>query len=417
MARKRRSADPPTTPPRRQLPRLLPGSPRARWDAHGNIANAAYLSEAALALAQGMPRVLSIDAAPAPPAPRQQLAIHTRGQHVDHPHVATSLQSGRRTAPRHSAHTQRYTPYARAPPYHFAAHQGAGYAPPAVTAPASRIDFVQPQQQQYHQYQHYPQHHFGNVLSDADLIRFPSNSSQATLGHGPSNAMGPQPSGNAGQEDVLRPEDFEEAGLNLEAVQTGVPDENGGDAQYQSDFLDFQKFLLHSSGDMTDGSYSLNQMASRPIFHPYPAPAPTLGYQQPLPEPTFTNYNIAGAYQSPYAPTMYAPQQAQFQPTFQPGTMYAPGPVNNVVMQQAGPMYAPGSVNNNFVQQPGTMYAPGYVENFVVQQPRPTARPRSEAMYPVSYATTEEWVEAQRRREKRVSEGEDADGKGDEKGI
>ncbi|KAI4605763.1 hypothetical protein J4E83_010426 [Alternaria metachromatica] len=413
MARKRRSADSTPPPPRRQRP-LLPGSPRARRDAHGNITNAAYLSEATLAREQNRPQVLATVPAPGPPAPRQQLAIHTRGEHADHPYVATNVQSGRRTAPRSSVHNQRYAPYSRAPPNYPAAHPGAIYTPPAVPAPASRTNFVEPQQQ-YQQYQHYPQHQFGNVLPDADLMRFPSNSSQATLGHAPSNAVGHQPSGNGFQDDTLRAEDFEEAGLNLEAFQDGVPDENGGDAQYQSDFLDFQKFLLHSSGDMSDGSYSLNQMASRPIFHRYPAPAPARSYQQPLREPTHAGYNVAGAYQSPYAPTMYAPQQAHFQPTFQPGPMYAPGPVNNVVMQQAGPIYAPGSVNNNFVQQPGTMYAPGYVENFVVQQPRPTARPRSGATYPVSYATTEEWVEAQRREEKRVSEGEDgnADGRGD----
>ncbi|KAI4669630.1 uncharacterized protein J4E88_009912 [Alternaria novae-zelandiae] len=401
MARKRRSADSTPPPPRRQRP-LLPGSPKARWGVNGNITNAADLSDAELALAQGRPQVLPTMPTPGPP----QLAIHTRGEHVDQLHAATNVQSGRRTAPRNSVRSQRYAPYSLAPRNSLAAHPGAGYAPHAVTSPASRMDFVQPQQQ-YQQYQHYPQHQFGNVLPDADLMRFPSNSSQGTLGHGPSHAMGHQPSSNTFQEDVLRAEDFEQAGLNLDAVQNGLPDESGRDAQYQSDFLDFQKFLLHSSGDMSDGSYSLNQMASRPIFHRYPAPAPAPGYQQPLPEPTFAGHNTAGAYQSPYAPIMYAPQQAHFQPTFQPGQMYAPGPVNNVVMQQPGPMYAPGSVNNNFVQQQGTMYAPGYVENFVVQQPRPTTRPRSEATYPVSYATTEEWVEAQRRQEKRVSEDAD----------
>ncbi|KAI4676995.1 uncharacterized protein J4E84_009295 [Alternaria hordeiaustralica] len=382
-----------------------------------------YLSAAELALAQGRPQVLPTMPAPGPP----QLAIPTRGEHVDHAHIATNVQSGRRTAPRNTERSQRYTPYARAPPYHFAAHQGAGYAPPAVTAPASRVNFVQPQQQQYQQYQHYPQHQFGNVFAEADLMRFPSNSSQATLGHGPSHPVGYQSSGNTFQEDGLRPEDFEEAGLNLEAVQNGVSDENAGEAQILSDFSDFQNFLLYSSGDMaplepSDGSYSLDQMASRPIFHRYPAPAPAPapGYQQPLPEPTFTGHNVAGGYQSPYAPIMYAPQQAHFQPTFQPV-----------------PMYAPGSVNNNFVQQPGTTYAPGPVNNFVVQQPQPTMRTQPQANYPAAaynppaaytapssrqpgnyngstgqarqqdagsrrrrsslYLTTEEWVEAQRR--------------------
>ncbi|KAI4611090.1 uncharacterized protein J4E87_010609 [Alternaria ethzedia] len=354
--------------------------------------------------------------APGPPAHspafRQQLVIPTRREHVDHPHVATSVQYGRRTAPRNSVRSQRYAPYPPASPNYQAARPGAGYAPPAVTAPVSRLNFVEPQQR-YQQYQHPPQQQYGNVFPDADLMRFPSNSSQDTLGHGTSHPVGYQPSGNTFQEEDLRAEDFEQAGLNLDAVQNGVPDENGGDAQYQSDFSDFQKFLLHSSGDMSDGSYSLNQMASRPIFHRYPAPAPAPGYQQPLSKPTFTDYNVAGAYQSPYGPTMYAPQHTHLHPQQRPGPMYAPGPVNNVVMQQAGAMYAPGSVNNNFVQQPGTMYAPGYVNNFVVQQPRPTAQPRSGATYPVSYATTEEWVEAQRRQEKRVNEGEDKDDGGD----
>jgi len=303
--------------------------------------------------------------APGPPAPGQQLAIHTRGEHVDRPHVATNVRSGRRFAPQNNVRSQRYAPYSRAPPNHQAAHPGAGYTPHAVTAPASRMDFVQPQQQQYQQYQHYPQHQFGNVLPDADLMRFPSNSSQGTLGHGPLNAMGHQPSGNIFQEEFLRAEDFESAGLNLDAFQNEELD------------LSWDMAPLEPS----DGSYSLDQMASRPIFHRYPAPASAPGYQQPLPEPTHAGYNVAGAYQSPYGPTMYAPQQAYSQPTFQPG-----------------PMYTPGSVENNFVEQPGPMYAPGYVENFVVQQPRPTARPRGEATYPpVSYATTEKWVEAQRR--------------------
>ena len=246
------------------------------------------------------------------------------------------------------------------------------------------MDFVQ-LQQQYQQYQHYPQHQLGNVFPDADLMRFPSNSSQATMGHGHSSAMEYQSSGNGFQEVALRAEDFEEAGLNLEAVQDGVPDENGGEVQFLSDFSKFQNFLLGPSGDMaplepSDRGYSLDQMASRPIFHQQPVPAPAFYYQQPVPEPTHAGYNVAGAYQSPYAPTMYAPQQAHFQPTLQPD-----------------PMYAPGSVNNNFVQQPGTMYAPGYVENFVVQQPQMTTRLRSEATGRVSYRTTEEWVEAQRR--------------------
>ena len=422
--RKRRSRDT-TPPPRRQRP-LLPGSPKARWDGHGNIANAAYLSETELALAQGRPRVLATIPAPGPSAPQQQLAIHTRGEHADHPHVATNAQSGRRIAPRNDVRSQRYAPYSRAPPNHQAAHQGAGYAPPAITAPASRMDFVTPQQQ-YQQYQHYPQHQIGNVFAEADLMRFPSNSSQGTLGHGPSDAMRHQPSGNAGQEDALRAEDFEEAGLNLEAFQNEEADENGGEVQFLSDFSEFQNFLLGPSGDVaplepSDGSYSLDQMASRPIFHRYPAPAPTTGYQQPLPEPTFAGYNVAGAYQSPYAPTMYAPQHAHLHP-----------------QQRPGPMYAPDPVNNNFVQQPGTMYAPGYVNNFVVQQPRqPTAQqPQANSNYPVAaynppaaytapssrqpgnyngrtgqaqqlgagtrrrrsslYLTTEEWVEAQRR--------------------
>jgi len=212
--------------------------------------------------------------------------------------------------------SQRYAPYPRASPNYLAAHSGAGYAPPAITAPATRMDFVQPQQQQY---QHYPQHQFGNVLPDADLMRFPSNSSQDTLGRGPLNAMGPRPSGNGFQEEYLQAEDFEQAGLNLEAVQ-----------------------------NESDGWYSLDQMASRPIFYqteppisaPPPAPAPGyqphdhygVPHQPPLPEPTFADYNVAGAYQSPYAPTMYATQQAHFHP-----------------QQQPGPMYTPGSVNNNFV--------------------------------------------------------------------
>ncbi|KAI4641852.1 uncharacterized protein J4E79_011623 [Alternaria viburni] len=416
MARKRRSADSTPPPPRRQRP-LLPGSPRARRDAHGNITNAAYLSEATLAREQGLnrPQVLPTNAAPGPPGPspafRQQLAaIHTRREHVDHAHIATNVQYGRRSAPQNTVRSQRYAPYSLAPRNSFAAHPGAGYAPPAVTAPASRMDFVEPQQQ-YQQYQHYPQHQFDNALPGADLMRFPSNSSQATLGHGPSHPVGYQPSGNAGQEDALRAEDFESAGLNLDAFQ-----------------------------NESDGWYTLDQMASRPIFYQMeppnsaPPPVPVPGYQPhgnygvpnplPLPEHTFPGYNVAGVYQSPYAPTMYAPQHAHFQPTFQPV-----------------PMYAPGSVNNNFVQQPGPMYAPGYVNNFVVQQPPPPPLPlpshtQPQANYPVAaynppaayaspssqqpgnyngstgqaqqrdpgsrrrsslYLTTEEWVEAQRR--------------------
>ncbi|KAI4640573.1 uncharacterized protein J4E78_010596 [Alternaria triticimaculans] len=431
MARKRRSADSTPPPPRRQRP-LLPGSPRARRDAHGNITNAAYLSEATLAREQGpnRPQVLPTMPAPGPPAHsptyRQQLAIPTRGEHVDHPHVATSVQYGRRSAPQNNVRSQRYAPYSLAPRNSFAAHPGAGYAPPAVTAPASRMNFMKPQQQ-YQQYQHYPQHQFGNVFPDADLMRFPSNSSQATLSYGPSHPVGYQPSSNVFQEDGLRPEDFQEAGLNLNAVQ--------------SEDLDL-------SWDMApvgpaNGWYTLDQMASRPIFYQMepsvsaPPPAPVPGYQPhgyyevpdqiALPEPTFAGYNVAGAYQSPYAPIMYAPQQAHFQPTFQPV-----------------PMYTPGSVNNSFVQQPGTMYAPSYVNNFVVQQPQPTMytqptaqQPQANSNYPAAaynppaaytgpssrqpgtyngstgqaqqldagsrrrrsslYLTTEEWVEAQRR--------------------
>jgi len=183
----------------------------------------------------------------------------------------------------------------------------------------------------------------------------------------------------------LQAEDFEQAGLNLEAVQ-----------------------------NESDGWYSLDQMASRPIFYQMespssaPPPAPVPGYQShahygvpnqvPLPEPAFAGTNVAGAYQSPYAPTMYATQQTHFQPTFQPGQMYAPG-----------------SVNNNFVQQPGTIYAPGYVENFVVQQPQPTTctqphrrQQASGSTYPVPYRNTEEWAEAQRR-QPRFPSSEDAD--------
>jgi len=441
--RKRRSADSTPPPPRRQRP-LLPGSPKARWGVNGNITNAADLSDAELALAQGRPQVLPTMPTPGPPAHsppfRQQLVIPTRGEHVDHPHVATSVQYVRRSALQNNVRSQRYAPYSLAPRNSFAAHPGAGYAPPAVTAPVSRMNFVQPQpqQQQYQQYQHYPQQQFGNVFPDADLMRFPSNSSQATLGHWPSNALGPLPSGNTGQEDALRAEDFEEAGLNLEAVQDGVPDENGGEVQFLSDFSEFQNFLLGPSGDMaplepSDGSYSLDQMASHPIFHRYPAPAPAPGYQQPLPEPTFTGYNVAGAYQSPYAPTMYAPQQAHGQPTFQPGPMNAPGSINNVVIPQPGSMYAQNFVNNFPPQQhPPTMYAQPY------QQLQPTAQ-QPQANYPVAdynppaayagpssrqpgnyngstgqarqqdagsrrrrsslYLTTEEWVEAQRRQE------------------
>jgi len=415
--RKRRSADSTPPPPRRQRP-LLPGSPKARW-VNGNIANAAYLSETELALAQGRPRVQPTMPAPGPPAPRQQLAIHTRGQHVHHPHVATSVQYGRRSAPQNDVRSQRYAPYSRAPPNHQAAHPGAGYAPPTVTAPSSSMHFVQLQLQQYQQYQHYPQHQFGNVFPDADLMRFPSNSSQDTLGHGPSNTIGSLPSGNVFQEEDLQAEDFQNAGLNLDA---------------------FQNEELDLSWDMaplipSDRGYSLDQMASRPIFHQYPAPAPAPapGYQRPLPDPTFTGYNVAGAYQSPYAPTMYAPQPAHFHP-----------------QQRPGPMYAPGHVNNFFVQQPGTMYAQSFVNNFPPQQHRPTMytqpyqrqqptaqQPQANSNYPVAdynppaaytapssrqpgnyngstgqaqqlgagtrrrrsslYLTTEEWVEAQRR--------------------
>ncbi|KAI4699890.1 hypothetical protein J4E89_011064 [Alternaria sp. Ai002NY15] len=323
--------------------------------------------------------------------------------------------------------SQRYAPYSLAPRNSFAAHPGARYAPPAVTAPASRVNFVP--QQQYQQYQHYPQHQFGNVFAEADLMRFPSNSSQDTLGHGPSHPVGYQPSGNAGQEETLRAEDFQNAGLNLDA---------------------FQNEELDLSWDMApvgpaNGWYTLDQMASRPIFYqmepPTSAPtsarppAPVPGYQPhghygvphqlprqlPRLEPTSANYNDTGAYQSPYPPTMYAPQQAHFQPTFQPGPMYAPGPVNN-----------------NFVQQPGPMYAPSYVNNFVVQPPPPPPPyTQPQANYPAAaynppaaytgpssrqpgnyngstgqaqqldagsgrrrsslYLTTEEWVESQRR--------------------
>ena len=450
MARKRRSADSTPPPPRRQRP-LLPGSPRARRDAHGNITNAAYLSEATLAREQGLnrPQVLPTNAAPGPPAHspafRQQLVIPTRREHVDHPQVATGVQYRRRSAPQNNVRSQRYAPYSLAPRNSFAAHPGAGYAPPAVAAPASRMNFVEPQQQ-YQQYQHYPQHQFGNVLPDANLMRFPSNSSQDTLGHGPSNTIGYQPSSNNFDEDTLRAEDFEEAGLNLDAFQNGVPDENSGEVQFLSDFSGFQNFLLGPSGDMSDGSYSLDQMASRPIFHQYPAPAPApaTAYQQPLPEPTFPNYNVPGAYQSPYAPIMYAPQQAHSQSTFQPGPMYAPGPVNNVVIPQPGSIYAPGPVNNVVIPQPGSMYAQNFVNNFPPQQHQPTMytqptaqQPQANSNYPVAaynppaasaapssqqpgtyngstgqvqqldagsrrrrsslYLTTEEWVEAQRR--------------------
>ena len=327
--------------------------------------------------------------------------------------------------------SQRYAPYARAPPHSFAAHPGAGYAPPAVTAPASRVDFVQPQQQ----YQQYPQQHFGNVFPGADLMRFPSNSSQGTLSYGPSHAVGHQPSGNVFQEDALRAEDFEEAGLNLEAFQDGMPDENGGEIQLLSDFSEFQNFLLGSSGDMaplelSDGSYSLDQMALRPIFHPYPAPAPAPGYQQPLPEPTFAGYNVAGAYQSPYAPTMYAPQHAHLHPQQRPGPMYAPGPVNNVVIPQPGSINAQNFVNNFPLQQHRpTMYTQPYQRQPTAQQPQanypvtdynpPAAYTGLSSRQPGTYngstgqarqqdagsrrrrsslyLTTEEWVEAQRR--------------------
>ncbi|KAI4911347.1 hypothetical protein J4E85_011256 [Alternaria conjuncta] len=443
--RKRRSADSTPPPPRRQRP-LLPGSPRARRDAHGNITNAAYLSEATLAREQGLnrPQVLPTNAAPGSPGPspafRQQLAaIHTRREHVDQPHVATNVQYGRRSAPQNSVRSQRYAPYPLAPPNYQAARPGAGYAPPAVTAPASRLNFIQPQQQ-YQQYQHYPQQQFGNFFPDADLMRFPSNSSQATLGHGPSNAMGHQPSGNGFQENALRAEDFESAGLNLDAVQNEEYDENAGEVQFLSDFSEFQNFLLGPSGvvaplEPSDGSYSLDQMASRPIFHRYPAPAPAPapGYQQPLPEPTFTGYNAPGAYQSPYAPIMYAPQPAHFHPQQRPGPMYAPGPVNNVVIPQPGTMYAQNFVNNFPLQQhQPTMYTQPYPRQ------QPTAQqPQVSSNYPLTaynppaaytgpssrqpgnyngstgqaqqldavsgrrrsslYLTTEEWVEAQRR--------------------
>ena len=414
--RKRRSADS-TPPPRRQPPRLLPGSPKARWGVNGNITNAADLSEAALALAQGPNRSQVLPTVPAPGP--SQLAIHTRREHVDQPHVATNVQSGRMPAPRNSVRNQRYAPYPLAPPNYQAAHPGAGYAPPAITAPASRMNFVKPQQQyqQYQQYQHYPQEHFSNGLPDAELMRFPSNSSQGTLGHNPPNATGHWPSGNAGQEDGLRPEDFQNAGLNLDAVQ--------------SEDLDL-------SWDMapvgpTNGWYSLDQMASRPIFYqmeppisaPPPASAPVPGYQPhghyavpnqlPLPEPTFAGYNVAGTYQSPYAPTMYAP-----------------GPVNNVVVQQPGPMYAPGYVNNFVVQQPPPplpLPPHPYQRQPTAQQPQanyPVAAYNPPAAYAAPslrqpgtyngstgqaqqldagtrrrrsslYLTTEEWVEAQRR--------------------
>ncbi|KAI4911421.1 uncharacterized protein J4E92_010234 [Alternaria infectoria] len=446
MARKRRSADSTPPPPRRQRP-LLPGSPRARRDAHGNITNAAYLSEATLAREQGLnrPQVLPTNAAPGPPAHspafRQQLAaIHTRGEHVHHPHVATNVQYGRRSAPQNNVRSQRYAPYSLAPRNSFAAHPRAGYAPPAVTAPASHMNFVEPQQQ-YQQYQHYPQHHFANVLPDTDLMRFPSNSSQATLGHWPSNALGPLPSGNTGQEDALRAEDFESAGLNLDAVQ--------------SEDLDLSWDM--AAVGPANGWYTLDQMASRPIFYPMeppisaPVPAPVPGYhqphghygvlnQRPLPEPTFTNYNVPGAYQSPYAPTMYAPQHAHYQPTFQPVPMYTPGPINNVVIPQPGLMYAQNFVNNFPPQQhQPTMHTQPYPRHPTAQQPQansnyPVAAYNPPAPYtgPSShqpgtyngstgqaqqqdagprrrsslYLTTEEWVEAQRRQH---PSSEDAD--------
>ncbi|KAI4906172.1 hypothetical protein J4E90_010845 [Alternaria incomplexa] len=443
--RKRRSADSTPPPPRRQPPRLLPGSPKARWGVNGNVTNAADLSEATLALAQGMPRVL-----PTMPAPGQ-LVIPTRGEHVDRPHVATNVQSGRRAAPRNDVRSQRYAPYSRAPPTHFAAHLGAEYAPPAdtapppsfsarpgagytshaVPAPASRMNFVQPQQQ-YQQYQHYPQHQFGNAFPETDLMRFPSNSSQGTLGHGISNAVGHQPSSNNFDEDALRAEDFEEAGLNLDAVQSEA---------------------LNLSWDMApvgpaNGWYTLDQMASRPIFYqmeppisaPPPTPAPAAIYQphghygvpdqRPLPEPTFANYIPAGTYQSPYAPIMYAPQHAHFHPQQQPQPMYAPGSINNIVIPQPGSMYAQNLVNNFPPQQhQPTMYAQPYQRQPTAQQPQanyPVADYNPPAAYagPSSrqpgnyngstgqaqqldagsrrrrsslYLTTEEWVEAQRR--------------------
>ena len=375
--RKRRSADP--APPRRQPRPLLPGSPKARRDVNGNITNAAALSEATLALAQNRPRVLPTIPAPGPPAHsptfRQQLAIHTRGEHVDQPDVATNVRSDCRIAPKNGVHSKRYAPYLLAPPNCLAAHSGAVYAPPAVTSPASRMNFVEPQQQ----HQHYPQRQVGNVLPDAGLMRFPSNSSQGTLGRGPLNAMGSPPSGNVFQERALRAEDFEQAGLNLEAVQNEESDENGGDAQLQSDFSEFQNFLLDPAGDMAttvgpaNGWNSLDQMASRPIFHQYPAPA--TGYQQPLLEPTFAGYNIAGAYQTPDAPTMYAPQWAHFQPTFQPpGHNHVPQTESYTEPQPGAlSLQLPAYSNGYPQQQPGRMYAPGPVNinNFVVQQPPP----------------------------------------------
>ncbi|KAI4950307.1 hypothetical protein J4E91_004964 [Alternaria rosae] len=271
------------------------------------------------------------------------------------------------------------------------------------------MNFVQPQQQ----YQHYPQQQFGNVLPDADRMNFPSDSSEGTWDQVASAAMGPQPSGNAFWERALGPEDFQRAGLNFEPVQNGVPNESGGEVQLPSDFLEFQDFSLDPFLNMaplesSDGWYNLNQMASRPIFYQPPIPAPPpdpvpryqphdhygVPNQLALTGPTFTSYNVAGAYLTPDATTIYATQQAHFQPTFQPGHNHILQDRSYTRPQPAvSSLQLPAYANGYPQQQPGPMYAPGYVNNFVVQQPQPTTctqlcqrqpTAQSHANYPVA---------------------------------
>ncbi|KAH6865395.1 hypothetical protein BKA58DRAFT_389396 [Alternaria rosae] len=230
-------------------------------------------------------------------------------------------------------------------------------------------------------------------------MRFPSESSQGTLGHGPSNAMEPQPSSNTFQEQALQSEEFQRYGLNLEAVQNGVSDDNGGEAQLPSDFWDFQTILMDTSlmapVDPSNGWSSLDQMTSRPIFHqhpfpaptptpaPAPAPAPAPGYQNcgynqltaqlPPANPTLAGCDADWAWNTPGAPAYYASQQVHQQPAFQPG--------HNDVFQNgsyaqpqpaAFPTQNTAYTNGYQQQQPQPMYAQYLDNNFVIQRLQPT---------------------------------------------
>lgn len=399
--RKRRYVEEPTdlAPSRRQPRPLLPGSPKPRRDVNGNITNAADLSEATLALAKGRPRVQPTIPSPEPtahgPNLQQQLAIHARRAHVTRPHPARNIRSGPRTTFEGWDRSQRQAQDACAPASHVTAHSEAVYMQYAVPSPASHMNLVRPhqqyQQQQYQpqqQQQQHQQQHFGSAFPSAELARFPSESSQSTLGHGPSNAMGLQPSSDTFQEQALQPEDFQQAGLNLDTVQNVVPYENGGEAQLQSGFLDLQNLSLDPSLDMapvdpSNGWSSLDQMASRPIFHQHPAPAPAPAYQngdyneltrqQPLPDPTLASYDAGWAWNAPGAPTYYASQQVHTQPAFQPGHnhVFLNGNCQHplpAVFQTQHPVYT----NGYQLQQQGQMYAQNFVNNFVQQQPQPT---------------------------------------------